>query len=431
MADIEWITLNATAGTGNSAVTWSVPAWTGSTDRSVELRVSVPGILLSETVAVTQKGTGGQPPADGQFYIIIRDVNFESTVSEPEITIENVNYPRLHYFKYSYDGSTWSEPADKLPVTEDMLNKIIYLKLTVNVGRSICRVLRFSNLKEMEVGGSLKSVYVDGDEPYPDETADTSPGFLSELGYELTDAHNLTADTLINQANFANGRSVDPPHFPDRMEAPTVDPSVPEIIDFRNAFGNSLALTGTVVMPSEIIGTCHAVGMFRDITYVNLSTPVLPKTVSGDMYMREMFCGSTLSVGPTFPTNVGGNLYAQDCFSGCTALTTPPVLPERIGGECSLEEMFKDCTSLTEGPLLPGTIGGSLDIRAMYSGCTSLSAASMNISIDYFSNLYNVTIFRGVSPTGVLKVLSGETMTDEKIRDILHIPSGWTIQRVL
>lgn len=495
MADIEWITLNTTAGTGDSAVTWSVPAWTGSTDRSVKLTVAVPGTMLSDTVTVTQKGIV-QPTADGQFYVIVKDVNRYRTAT---ISVNTTIHTMSHKIEYSTDGYKWT--TDRLlRITDEYIGIPVFIRI-LGTKQDDSPYLGFANINSAEIGGSLKSLYVD-EEPLPPETAYhhlMSP--LSQIISRITDVHNLTVDTLCNYENFKRYPGAGSPLFPDTLN--TVDRRA----DYDYMFSQCSALTGPVVMPSSISGNCSMFRMFEKCTAMT-EPPVLPEEITGDLDMHSTFylC-SSLSAAPSFPLVVSGNFSAIECFSandsltevpslpgtvggdfdasdmfavcvslteapslpgtvggnfnafcmfrkctsltgapslpttvggnfdvtgmfyGCTSLTGAPSLPATIEGDFIANGMFYDCTSLTDAPSLPGNIGGGIDTSEMFHNCSSLTGASINFPLSSVSAA--TYMFTGVNPTGILKVRSDETMSDDDIRTKVDLPSGWTIQRVL
>lgn len=425
MADIEWITLNTTAGTGNSAVTWSVPAWTGSTDRSLELRVSVPGTMLSDTVAVTQRGYKDTGVTEGQFYVII---NSYQNAAENLISLGEEGNDS---FQISLNGTTWTDVTGGYEITDEILGQKLYLR-TETYENTQCR-LAIGWVTDYEIGGSLVSVSRNGD----------FHGLILSDADKLTDVSNLTVDTgyptnvydNTTYPIFAGLGSPYPPLFINKINGDA---------DYRRIFRLSKLSVGPV-FPETINGNLDLSDCFCGCTEM-VTAPTLPLSVKGNCVLYYMFGGCTSLVDASHMklpvSGINGNrgrgngeaLYAR-MFSGCTSLRYPPALPDPMGisSTCShrLDEMFSGCTSLTDAVELPKSFTGNLDCRNMYYGCSSLTGATMNRSFYDLAEIRTDGMFTGVSPTGILKVRSDETMSDEDIRAKVGLPSGWTIQRVL
>ena len=454
MADIEWITLNTTAGTGNSAVTYSVPAWTGNTDRSVRLTVAVPGSMLSDTVTVTQRGSGDTGPVDGDFYIIVRELSDSGT--DGIVYAMNDDKPRT-MFEYSVDGGAWQYVAEggQLSITPTLLNIPIYIGiLSPEVSLpDLPEVgwLRFENIENMEVGGSTSSADKTWHNGWYSPLYSDSPGPYKAINK----ADNLLIDSTICNGGLSYSSISAPPSFPNTdttllcsglfsgctslLDGPTFPATTTGDFSAANSFEDCTSLTGAPVLPTAVGGqNIHCDNMFRDCTSLKVG-PTLPHYAIdsenpffyGTSYM---YSGCTaLTEGSAFPDEVGGGLHAAGMYVNCISLVRVPPLPNKVGGTFTANFMFSGCTSLTDGPSLPSIIGDAAAIKRMYYGCSSLTGASINFPLSIIKeDSYSYgEVFTGVNPTGVLKVRADETMSDDDIRTKVALPSGWTIQRVL
>lgn len=453
MADIEWITLNTTAGTGDSAVTLSVPAWTGSTDRSVRLTVAVPGTMLSDTVTVTQRGSGDTGPVDGDFYIIVRELSDSGT--DGIVYATNNDKPRA-MFEYSVDGGAWQNVAEggQLSITPALLNIPIYIGiLSPEIplpGLPEVSWLRFENIESMEVGGSTSSADKTGHNGWYSPLHSVSPGPYKAINK----ADNLLIDSTISYYGLSESSISAPPTFPNTdttllcpglfqdctslLDGPTFPVTTTGDFNGSNCFQGCTSLTGAPVLPTAVGGqNIFCDNMFRDCTSLEVG-PVLPhyaidsETTPYWYGTSYMYSGCTaLTEGSAFPDEVGGLLHAVGMYINCTSIVRVPPLPNKVGNTLNTAFMFSGCTSLTDGPSLPSTIGDAVTIKRMYYGCSSLTGASINFPLSLVNEDSYGEVFYGVNPSGVLKVRSDETMSDDDIRTNLALPSGWTIQRVL
>lgn len=453
MADIEWITLNVTAGTGDSAVTWSVPAWTGSTDRSVELRVAVPGTMISDTVTVTQSGITDTGPVDGDFYIIVRELSDSGT--DGIVYAMNDDKPRA-MFEYSVDGGAWQHVAEggQLSITPALLNIPIYIGiLSPEIplpGLPEASWLRFENIESMEVGGSTSSADKTGHNGWISPLNSDSPGPYKAINK----ADNLLMDSTISYYGLSYSSISAPPSFrtadttllcpglfqgcTSLLDGPTFPVTTTGDFDVSGCFQGCTSLTGTPVLATSVGGQgIHCDNLFRDCTSLEVG-PVLPHYTIGSQTTpywygtSYMYSGCTaLTEGSAFPDEVGGLLHAAGMYVNCTSIVSVPPLPNKVGRTFNARFMFSGCTSLTDGPSLPSTIGETADIKRMFYGCSSLTGASINFPLSIVTEDSYGEVFSGVNPTGILKVRSDETMSDDNIRTKVALPSGWTIQRVL
>lgn len=452
MADIEWITLNTTAGTGNSAVTLSVPAWTGTTDRSVRLTVAVPGSMLSDTVTVTQ--TAALPPADGQFYIIIRELSDSGT--DGVVCARTENTLRVA-FDYSVDGEVWQNVAEggQLSITSALINIPIYLRFSTNMGW-----LRFENIENIELGGSMLSANRVEDHGWH---APLGTKYLDDEIYKcIKKVDNLLIDTEFSDKALSYSSISVPPAFPNRVNTSLSDgvvydnlfygcaslldgPVFPTAVSYcfsaHACFRDCTSLTGTPVLPATVEGALGGIlcnSMFYGCTSLK-TPPTLPSLVTGastsssSIVLTHMFSScSALTDGIVFPEEVDGQLIVNSMYANCDSLVRVPPLPKKVSGTFNATQMFYGCISLTDGPSLPSEISGTVDISGMYGNCYSLTGASINFPLNLIPEYDYGDMFSGNFPlSGILKVRSDETGSDDDIRDRVGLPSGWTIQRVL
>ena len=247
----------------------------------------------------------------------------------------------------------------------------------------------------------------------------------------LTEAPELPATTLVNWCYYEmfNG-----------CTSLTTAPELPATTLAESCYYNMFGGSGIVVAPelpaTTLAGACYR-SMFNGCTSLT-TAPELPATTLANWCYVDMFKGCTsLTTAPELPATTIRESSYKSMFNGCTSLTTAPKIYAKSGDNNSCNSMFYHCTSLTEAtvPNLNLNISNIDTVLQMFHGCTSLKHLKV-----YFTNWdgYGVHIrpwdgYKGhslwledASSTGVFECPSA---LDCSIRDVSHVPAGWTIVR--
>lgn len=158
--------------------------------------------------------------------------------------------------------------------------------------------------------------------------------------------------------------------------------------------------------------------------------PELPATTMANYCYNEMFSNcSSLTTAPELPATTMANSCYKQMFQTCKSLHKAPELPATTLAEYCYDSMFKGCTSLREAPYLPATSVVDYCYENMFNGCEKLEKVKASFSewrtgTSGSSNLHTENWLSGASTEGVFEFTVPFTVT---IRDVSHIPPGWTI----
>jgi len=246
---------------------------------------------------------------------------------------------------------------------------------------------------------------------------------------------------------------------------------------FKYLFSGCAVLTKAPKLPATILNPNCYRSMFEGCTSLE-EPPVLPATELALECYHSMFKGcASLKYAPVLPASVMVKGCYQYMFSGCSSLAMPPTLASLELADYCYSRMFENCTSLIEMPELPATtIMEECCYDTMFSGCTSLTSIKNLPCEDAHKKLYYrmfigctgltevnlpltslsiegcLEMFKNCTSLNKVTVnfeqwLDGDNATFEwlknvssegefvapegleEIRDVSHIPSGWTLTR--
>lgn len=146
---------------------------------------------------------------------------------------------------------------------------------------------------------------------------------------------------------------------------------------------------------------------------------------SSDFIKLFMYC-SALTSAPKLPaTTLAQNCYSS-MFSGCTKLVSAPALPATTLAQSCYDSMFSGCSKL-ETATLPAPAPARYCYSNMFMQCSALKSLVVGLTDWNFNGsqaFYNW--LTGASATGTFYCPSA---LDISVRDVSHIPEGWTVVR--
>lgn len=138
-----------------------------------------------------------------------------------------------------------------------------------------------------------------------------------------------------------------------------------------------------------------------------------------------MYC-SALTSAPKLPaTSLGLGCY-QQMFNGCTKLVSAPALPATTLAQHCYESMFSGCTKL-ETATLPAPAPARYCYSNMFMFCSALKSLVVGLTDWKFNGAQAFySWLTGASATGTFYCPSA---LDISVRDVSHIPEGWSVVR--
>ena len=387
-----WVTMSATAGTGNAVVTATAQPNTTTYQKSTILVFQDRTSTGSTTIPVIQAAQEHHFENEYLTFEIISGGTIKLTCTE------NIYQKTI---SYSTDGgSTWNTITSRQQGAPE-----------INVQEGDVVLLKGEN------------------DTYNNNTFGRSTAYFNVYGNIMS---------LIYGDNF-RGQS-----------ALTTTYTFNELFRASNYTSANIVDASYLILPSTTLTSSCYEQMFEGCKYL-ISAPTLPATILAERCYESMFQGcSSLVNAPALPAITLAIDCYGDMFLSCTSLVTAPALPATTLADNCYTEMFAYCSSLINAPALPATTLAQSCYAHMFNECTSLTTAPIlpAQTLEYrcyegmfyrCSNLnlikclatdiseYNSTAIwvYGVAPTGTF--IKPSSMTDWTI-GIDGIPTGWVTQ---